>query len=475
MKHYSLKTTLYKSWKAFALCAGFFSLFAISCKERSVIKPDLIPGVDGVNTFEVKDFDMTVQNAYFDSLYVNDYTYPIVALGRINNDVFFGKTAAGAYMQFVPPAANFVFPADMIKDSVILVMPYLGLAYGDTDRTNLSNALMLKVHEVTATDFAFGDGKTKWYSSQQFAYNTNVLLGSGTVTLKSLSDTFTLANNDTISGVLRLKMASALFDRIAGLSAEQMASGTAFQEAFRGVFVGADTTQAKNTLAYFAVSGGSSSSAVYQKAHLQFYYHTATDATLRRAVFQYGTASAFSNSVLRNYTGFPAAGFYNSTANRDSLVIQGYPGFRSDVTVKLNDKVPPSIVNKAALELVVLNTGDEGRFNPPTQLIVTKINDDGTTTSLADVLDATGAPNSAALAFVDGKPRRDTINGVAYYRYTINMPREVQRTLAEGKTEMKLRIACNQVYPGAFRMVAAGPNASDDLKMRFSVIYTKQN
>lgn len=474
MKHYSLKTTLYKSWKAFALCAGFFSLFAVSCKERSVIKPDLIPDVDGVNTFEVKDFDMTVRNSYFDSLYVNDYTYPIVGLGRIDNDLFFGKTAAGAYIQFVPPAANFVFPADMVKDSVILVIPYLGLAYGDTNRTNLSNALTLKVHEVTSTDFAFGDGKTKWYSSQQFAYNTTTSLGSGTVTLKSLTDTLVFAN-DTISGVLRLKMASAMFDRIANLTPDQLASGTAFQEAFRGIFVGPDTTQAKNTLAYFAVSGGSSSAAIYQKAHLQFYYHTTTDATLRRAVFQYGTSSAFSNSILRNYTGFPAAGFYNSTANRDSLVVQGYPGFRADVTVKLDGRIPPSIINKASLELVVLRTGDESRFNPPTQLIITKIINDSTTTSLADVLDATGVANSAALAFVDGKPRKATINGVDYYRYTINMPREVQRTLAEGKTEMKLRIASNQVYPGAFRMVVAGPNAPDDLKMRFNVIYTKQN
>lgn len=456
-----------------ALCAGFFSLFATACKERTTVKPDLIPPVDGINTVEVKDFDITIQNSYFDSLRANEYTYPVVGLGRINNDLFFGKTAAGVYMQFVPPKDNFTFENLSQIDSVVLVMPYLNLAFGDTAVADLNNSLALKAHEITAGDFIF-DATTIWYSPRQFQYNTSNW-GTGNVTLKSLNDTLHLANGDTVSNILRLKLNNSFFSYINSFSPSDLASSAAFLSRFKGLFLGPDTLQNKNTLAYFALSGGSSSNVNYQRAHLAFYYHVSTDTLLKRAIFPYTDICASSNNIIRNYTGYPAASFLNSTANRDSILIQGYPGFRTDITIKLDSKIPASIINKASLVITVLKTGDENRFNPPPQLIITKVNDDGTTSSIADVVDGSGASNSAALAFVDGKPKVVKIDGVDHFQYTVNVPREVQRTMSEGKTQMKLRVASSQAYPAAFRLIAAGSNAPEETKLKFNVIYTKQN
>ena len=457
-----------------ALCAGFFSLFATACKERTSVKPDLIPPVDGINTVEVKDFDMTVQNSYFDSIRVNDNSYPVVGLGRISNDLFFGKTAAGVYMQFVPPVANFTFDNLSQIDSVVLVMPYLNQAFGDTLRTDANNSLALKAHEITAGDFIY-DATTTWYSPKQFQYNTSTL-GTGNVTLKSLTDTSYLANGDTVNNLLRMKLNNSFFSYISSFSAADLASSTAFLSKFKGIFLGPDTLQNKNTLAYFALSGGSSANVNNQKAHLEFYYHSSSDTVLKRAIFPFSAVSAFSNNIIRNYVGSPAASYLNpGTNSRDSILIQGYPGFRTDITIKLDSKIPPSTINKASLVLTVLKTGDETRFNPPSQLIISKVNSDGTTTSIADVLNGAGEPNSAALSFVDGKPVVVKINGVDHYQYTLNFPRQVQRTLAEGDSELKLRIASNQIYPGAFRLLAAGPNAPEETKLKFSVIYTKQN
>lgn len=464
-----MKTTFHKNLKAFTLCAGFFSL--VACKEKSVVKPDLIPPVDNIYTFEVNNLTMSVKNSYFDSLRTNDVAYPVAALGSITNDAFFGKTAAGIYLQFIPPSENFAFPAGTIMDSAILSIPYVNFSYGDTSRTDISQTLKLKAFEIT-DNFAIGDGTTKYYSFSKLGYNTTPV-GSGTVPIKSLYDTTVLASGDTVARLLRFRV-DGLKDRFINMTAADLANATSFQQQFKGLYIAPDTNQVQNSLAYFGLSGANSTTN-YSKAQLEFYSHTTTDPKLVRSFFRFNlTSSSFFNSIYRNYNGTPAFGYLNNTANQDTLLVQGYPGFHSDMTIKIDNKIPPSIINKAAITLTVLKTGDEARFNAPPLLFVTAVNTDGTERVVDDMLNNDGTTNTTGQSFIGGSPVTVTINGLSYIQYTLNIPRELQRAISAGNNEFKLRFSASVNYAGSFRMLADGPNSSNtDTKLKFNVIYTK--
>jgi hypothetical protein len=464
-----LKTTFHNHLKAFTLCAGFFSL--VACKEKSSIKPDLIPGVDSINTFEVTDLAISVKTTHFDSLSTDVYTYPLVAIGGITSDPFFGRTMAGAYLQFIPPAENFTFPTGVIMDSTVISIPYLSFSYADTTRSNNSHALKLRAYEITDN---FSDTSVKYYAVSKLAYNP-LPVGTGTITVKSLYDTVKLATGDSVYRLLRMRV-DGLNDRFKNMSATDLASTAAFRAHFKGIYLGPDTTVIQNTLAYFGLTAGNSGLSNYDRAQLEFYYHTATDTKLLKAFFKFSPSySSFFNGIYRNYTGTPALNYFNNqTANHDSLLMQGYPGFRSDLTIKIDNKIPPSVINKATITLTALKIGDDNRFSAPPQLIVTVVNDDGTERVITDMLNNDGSANEDGPSFVDGAATKVTINGTDFVRYTLNIPREVQKTISAGKTELKLRLASTVTYPGSFRMVVDGPNSSNpDTRLKFNVIYTK--
>ncbi|RYZ44283.1 MAG: DUF4270 family protein [Sphingobacteriales bacterium] len=151
--------------------------------------------------------------------------------------------------------------------------------------------------------------------------------------------------------------------------------------------------------------------------------------------------------------------------------MSGYPGFRFDVTISIpTDSIPPSVINKATLRLTALKVGQDTRFNPPPQLIVTVVEDDGTTRSLADLLNNDGTSNTTGQSFVGGAA---VVNG-NYIQYEFNIPREIQKAVSAGKTKLKLRFAPSVTYPAAFRVVIDGPNSSNaDTRMKLNIIYSK--
>jgi hypothetical protein len=471
-----LKTTFYRNLKAFTLCAGFFSLAA--CKEKSAVKPDLIPGVDNIHTFEVTDFNMSVKNAYNDSLWTSDYTYPFVTIGRINNDPFFGKTAAGVYFQVVPPASGFTFPAGVIIDSSVLSIPYLDFAYGDTSHNDPGHAFNLKVYQITEP-FSVGDRSRKYFAFDRVTYNAAAPIGSGIFSIKSLRDTVKLGTGDSIGRMLRVKLSNDFNAAFAATDPANFATSTAFMDYFKGIFIGPDTTAVQNTLGAFTLYSGSLVS-TYANAQLEFYYHAGSDTAKKKAYFRFDpTICNFYNSIYRNYTGVAAAGYRNNqNADRDSLVLQGYPGFRSDVTIQIDTAVLPySVINKAELKITVLKTGDDNRFTPPPQLIIRGFKADGTERAVADILNGDDSTtNSSGAAFVGGLATSVQIGAVQYIQYKLNIPRELQRIMSEGRQELKLRLFVPTARQGMHRLIADGPNSSNaDTKLRFNVIYTKLN
>jgi hypothetical protein len=452
--------------KAFVYSTGFFSLFFLtllsSCKEKTILNPDLIPPVDNINTFEINDWNMEVRIKYRDSLYTSDITYPVGILGRISKDDFFGSTNAGIYLQVIPPSANFTFPTTTIMDSSVLVLPYYGLSFGDTIASNSPTIRVYRIEDNFVKDTEEG---RKYYSFDKLNYNTSPI-GEGVLILKDLQDSLRQ---------FRIKLNHSFSELIAHTDSAHFATDTAFLNYFNGVYISPDTTQDNvHFLSYFRLDNAGG---ILNDARIEFHYRPHPDSVSRKATFQYSTlSSAFFSSITRNYSGFPAQNYMNDHQTlRDSVIVQGAPGFQSEITIKLDKNIPPSVINKAALTFTLINLDRDEKIAPADQLIVNGVNENGEEYYLADRLNKGGTLSNDGLSFVDAKPRSVMINGVKYIQYTINIPREVTKAYLEGKSEIKLRIRATTDLPGAFRFIAPGPNGPEDLKLKFNLIYSKLN
>ncbi|RYZ44284.1 MAG: DUF4270 family protein [Sphingobacteriales bacterium] len=320
-----MKTIFHKNLKAFTLCAGFFSL--VACREKTTINPELLDQPDNINTFGVTGLQMTINNTHFDSLRTNDYDYPLVAIGGITDDPFFGKTMAGAYIQLIAPFDNYAFPTGAVIDSSILSIPYSGFSYGDTARSNAANQLKLKVYEATQT---FGyDLTTPLYAFSKLTYNTNPLK-TVSVPISSLTDTFALNSKDTVSKLLRIRM-DTLGNRFKYMTENgQAVTNAAFVQNFKGLYIAPDTNAPQNTIGYFGLFGGNST-VNYSRAQVEVYYHTPTVA-FARAFFNYATTlTGFFNTIVKNYGNLPASSYYNNqTGTHDSME---FPVTRASVSM----------------------------------------------------------------------------------------------------------------------------------------------
>jgi hypothetical protein len=467
-----LKTTFYRNLKAFTLCAGFFSL--VACKEKGVTKTGLIPDIDNIHTFGLTEsfFTPTVIVDKVDSLLTSDSSYLLTGLGKISDDPFFGSTVSGLFIQFAPQSTFYNFPAGTIIDSATICLPYFNnITYGDTSKTD--NYQYLKVFRVNDDNFKRVPGG-KFFSSSNFT-TLPTAIGSGNVPFKSLSDTF-YSPVDTLGGQLRIRMSNDFVNEIATADSSKFNSTAAFLAFVKGFYiVPSDTLPAQKRISYFNLAG----STVNTSARIEF--HTRTSAgKYSKVSFPFNSNTcAFSNRITRNYSTKPViSSFLNPTvppANRDTVVIQGYPGFYSEITIKNIDQIPPSVINKARLLLTQIPVGDEKYYFCPPQIILEGVASNGLLYTIADLLTNGGSTSASGYAFVGGKPAKVTINGVEYMQYALNFPRELQVAINAGKKELKLRVSATTSYPGSYRMIAGGPNASDDTKIRLEVIYTKIN
>ena len=126
-----------------------------SCKklnESTELGDDVIPGVDGVNTF---DTTLTVET--YDSIFAPTRDSIRVTngddhiLGNILLDPIFGKTNAKMFFQMRPESFPWIFPGKdslLGLDSVVMVLGWTG-TYGDT-----MAAQRVKVWEVSPRSFS---------------------------------------------------------------------------------------------------------------------------------------------------------------------------------------------------------------------------------------------------------------------------------------------------------------------------------
>ena len=458
--------------RAFAVYAGFFScvsLLTFSCKERTITDADLVPRVDNINTFESNDFVISSKSFYEDSLLTNDASYMLASVGSITNDPFFGKSYNGLYFQVFPPYLKFTFGNNAIVDSSILTIPYyMGnpyIAYGDTTSTGVD--MKLNAYKITG-DFSY-DVTKLWYAFDSVAYNPTPI-ATGSYRMSDFKDTVALANGDTLTNVLRMKMSNSFTQEIAN-AGSVLEDSELFTDFFKGFYVAPDPVAPGDFLGMFRLDGGAKKD--YGNAALTFFFRKPSDTTIYKAQFQFDPRfGSFFNKISRNYTGYPASQFLNNQS-KDSIVIQGAPGIYSDITIDLAPaNIPKAIINKATLQLTVLKVGQDDFYQAPSQLIMVGVDEDGVEYPLADRLNQLDSNSNLGMAFLGGVPKKVSINNTEYIRYEINMPREIQRLVSADKKKLTIRVYATTAYPGFFRMVADGQNGSAATKAKFNVIYS---
>src|SRR5690606_11896986 len=123
--------------------------------------------------------------------------------------------------------------------------------------------------------------------------------------------------------------------------------------------------------------------------------------------------------------------------------------------------------------LTTIPVGLDETYSVPSQLILEEVRD-GIAYPVADLLSASGEIAEEGLRIIDGKPVEYTHNGQTRIRYTLNFPRTLRLARVEGREEITLRISSTTAYPGAFRLLAAGPGGQDEVtRMKVHFIYTK--
>lgn len=467
-----------KNYKAFALSFGFFALsYLTSCRETGSIDPELVPGIDNINTFglSAEDMDIRMKVVNFDSQVTSSRNLPLGALGRLEGDPFFGDIYAGFFMQFTVPSVGYSFPEDVKTfDSVRIVIPYTGVVYGDTTGTTA-----VEVFEINDPSFIIDTTLKTYYSfSNLTTYPTPI--GSIEKRMNDLRrDTLVYSTTNSVVSQLVIPLNSSFLSKMSSISPDNMHNHYSFVEYLNGVYIKAvgSSPHLNKSLHYFLLSNSSNSS-VYYQARLEVHF-TKNDGSFGVTMFPYNNKySSFFSKIERNDSGYPVAD-YADNIETDSFIIQGGPGLQTEITINnLDAMIASNKVYAARLTINMPKTSIYDVLAAPAMLLVNGVNDDGTLYNIADYqtsigISATAEALSLAQQFVGGRPVNTIIDGQDHLTYHLNIPREIQRHLGLGKNSIKLRIYPYYDYIGAYRFIAPGFKNGTNAKAQFNIIYGK--
>src|SRR5690606_2806566 len=235
-----------------------------------------------------------------------------------------------------------------------------------------------------------------------------------------------------------------------------------------------DTNQAGRAIPYFFLDGNTD----YTRAGIAFYFREDSDPnTTKTTFFNFSkTDCAHYNRITRDYTGTTAKTYFdllNSAPNTsdDVVLLQNEPGAAIDLRIQNIQTLPKEVINKAQLIFYKDSSVSDDVFSEPTQIYPVGVNTDGTTYTIKD---REPVSSFTPLTLIDGQKRTLTVGGTSVTAYIINIPRELQKAIVEGKDELHLRINGTQTYPGAYRLVAGGRNYNDaNYRIKFNVTYSK--
>lgn len=461
---------------------GFMLLVAaslLSCNEDAIVKSSLTPAVDNIHTFGIgPEFNnnsdtitMITKTWYEDSIITSTrgISLPIYhSLGWVT-DPYAGTTAGSIFMQFVPTITGFSFPTTAVVDSLVLALPYAGFTWGDTTTKSSRMINVYTINEAFSKDSVF-------FNFSKLSTNMTSVGSAQLVTGPTGSGVIqdaTPVNGVNKASHLRVRLNDA-FKALFLNALKADSSYASFTTAFPGLLIAPDTSGSGQALSYFVLNSGGSD--IYSQAGIIAYTHTTGGSDTVVYQFPYNEAQcAHFNRITRNYYNPPsgAASLFQSTAANDRLVMmQNGPGGAVDIWLPYIQKLPKYPIIRAELVLTALDTAFSDKYFGPARLYPIGVNESGLRYSIADRY-PTGS--LAPLEFMGGTPNRVVRNGVSVTEYRINIPREVQNTIVQGKQGLHLRIGGTANYPGAYRVVLGGRGHTDPLyRASLNIIYSKQ-
>ena len=334
-----------------------------SCKrinEATDLGNEIIPGADGVNTFDTTLANLETYNHLFtndnDSVRIGRTSDQII--GNIENDPLFGQTNAKLFVDFRPDFFPYNFSAvyddSLYIDSVVLVLGWNG-SYGDTtvpQKVNVS-----EIHPFS--DFRIDS----FYTVRDPGFPTLSLLGTKTFVPANLKDSVK-AYRDTTAGQLRIRLNNSFGQRLLDYdTTNAYRSDSAFNTYFNGFEVAADNTMGDALMA-FGVSNNANSK-------LAIYYHYTKDGVNDTTVnyFRFTNTSAIHNYVKRDFsTALLSAS--NSPGEDNEIYIINTPGSYATIKIPALRNLSNRIINRAELIVEQLYDPSNDKFPYPDAMML---------------------------------------------------------------------------------------------------------
>jgi hypothetical protein len=476
-----------------------FNFFS-SCKkinEGTELGDDLLPVVDNVKTF---DTSLAVQtyNDVFTGL--NDSTRITPAsehfVGRIGNDLLFGKTDASIFIQIKPTTYPFAFQAktdsmtSMTIDSVVLVLGYVE-TYGDPNVVQKFN-----VFEIDNT-VPFRADSFYLVRQNSFTYSNSLTTTPVSITPKTLNDSVTLWR-EKAKGQLRIRLNDNFGTRLLTYDStpgNAYHDDSTFNTKFKGFAIVPDGFSTGNALIGINLLDTNTKVAIYYK----WYKNNgpiAADTVVR--YFRPQGLSAQAQLVTRDHANTLSLGtpqIQNFLANlstvEDSLVfIQNTPGTFAKVKIPGLGTLSNRVVHRAELIVDEVFDPSDTIFDPPEFLYLDAY--DSAKAKYRTIpfdlgFDFSGNLNAGSFGMV-GKPA--IVNGNTITEWRLNLTRYVQHIVTNHNTSYELRLFSpnylKEIYSsneseqqfnvnpsvGKGRVRVGGGNHSTQ-RMRLRIIYSK--
>jgi hypothetical protein len=308
------------------------------------IGAELIPSVDGVNTF---DTVISVEtDSFLDTDTARIYRYDNQVLGAITSDPLFGKTTATLNFELRPTFYPFFILGakdSTVVDSAVLIMSYKGF-YGDS-----SQPLRLTVSEI----------------SRSTPLNPNIIYPADYPALYPVNTVGNLADpisvdirraGDSVknrfenaANQIRIKLYNSVAQRFIKTydSTNAYLSDSAFSTFFAGFALKVDAVNPANALMYVNMLDSNTKLGLY-------YSSSSTGATVRDTAVTYfrfnSLTSGLSNFITRNRAGSEVAGRLTTTSRPDSLVyVQTTPGTYVRIKIPALSTLSNRIIHRAEL------------------------------------------------------------------------------------------------------------------------------
>lgn len=415
------------------------------CGEDSIIGTSLVPVDDSINTTSVEVhllarsvYDDTVITAFLDLGSVLVGTAQ--GIGVVTTDPYGGSVTAGTYFSVVPPSGGFdIDTAGLRIDSAVLVLPYVGFAWGDTSSSTPGQRW--SVYRVT-------DDLTP-----DTFYTSNRTLGRSTKLGSQLVYRNDYSRARVVDGVtrpahLRMTLDTVALSSILRAADGDLGSAAGMRKLLKGFYIAPDDGQTASTLAYFRFPANTG---LYERPAMLLYYHTpARNSSLAVFPFSVDSSAAFT-TIRRGYGGAPAFNVLfggDDSRPKDQLLLQNKPGAAIDVKIFGLRSLLKAVYPKVQLILTKLDTAQSDKFFEPSRIVPTGIDSNGSAYTILD--------RQAESAFVDGTRRVVTVGGITVTQYVVNVPREFQRAITEGRDTLHLRLNGVSGFPGAYRLIAGG-------------------